>query len=46
MIGKHECDFCQTKLAVFEQNTRCYKCDLRYQLNRIAEALEYWVGLQ
>ena len=46
MIGKHECDFCQTKLAQFEQNTKCYKCDLRYQLGRIAEALEYWVGMQ
>ena len=46
MIGKHECDFCQTKLAKFEQNTRCFQCDLRYQLQRIAEALEHWRGMQ
>ena len=47
MIGiKHECEFCQTKLSEFEQNARCFQCDLRYQLCRIAEVLETWWGYQ
>ena len=43
---KNKCEFCETKLAEFEQNFRCFKCDLRYQLDRIAEVLETWVGYQ
>jgi hypothetical protein len=43
---KHECEFCQTKLSEFEQNQRCFHCDLRYQLDRIAEVLEQWMRYQ
>lgn len=42
----NECDYCQEPISKFEINTRCFKCDLRYQLDRIADCLEWQAGRQ
>ena len=41
---KKECEFCEEPIAQFSMNNRCFKCDLCYQLDRIAECLEYQAG--
>jgi hypothetical protein len=41
-----ECDFCLKPVPEFAMNTRCYRCDIQYHLDRIADALELMVERQ
>ena len=44
-----ECEECSAiyKKWTFDCNSaRCPSCENTYQLRRIADALEYWVGMQ